>query len=77
VAGLAWAVLFNGATATLTLVGTWDSRDTALLLLEVCQTTGLGVDILDLAGGLSVEVDELLSGWRTSCLFVVGSQSRE
>jgi hypothetical protein len=76
-AGLAWAVLFNGTTATLTLFGTWDGRDTALLLLEICQTTSLGMDILDLAGGLGVEVNKLLSRRRTSSLFVVGSQSRE
>ncbi len=35
------------------------------------------MDILDLAGGLSVEVDELLSGWRAGGLFVVGGQSRQ
>jgi hypothetical protein len=35
------------------------------------------VDILDLAGGLSVEIDELLSGWRAGGLLIVGGQSRE
>jgi len=35
------------------------------------------MDILDLARGLGVEVDELLSGWRASGLLVVGGKSRE
>jgi hypothetical protein len=35
------------------------------------------VDILDLAGGQGVEVNELLSGWRASGLLIVRGQSRE
>jgi hypothetical protein len=35
------------------------------------------MDILDLTRSLGVEINELLSSWRTSGLFVVGSQSRE
>jgi len=35
------------------------------------------MDILNLAGGLGVEVDELLSGWCSSGLLVVGGKSRE
>jgi len=33
------------------------------------------VDILNLSGGLSVEVDKLLASWGTSSLLVVGGQS--
>lgn len=75
-AGLTWTVFCYGTTAALTLLGTWDSRDT-LLLLEICQTTSLVMNVLDLARGLSVEVDELLSSGCTGRLFVVGSQPRQ
>jgi len=77
VAGRTWTSLGLRTTIALTLLGTWDSRDAALLLLEICQTTGLGVDVLNLAGALGVEVDELLSSGCTSGLLVVGSQSGE
>jgi hypothetical protein len=35
------------------------------------------VDILNLLGCLSVEVNELLASWCTSSLFVVGGQAGE
>jgi hypothetical protein len=35
------------------------------------------MDILDLAGSLSIEVGELLSGWCPGSLLIVGGKSRE
>jgi len=72
-AGRTWTSFGLRTTVALTLLGTWDGRDTTLLLLEICQTTSLGVDILDLARALGVEIDELLPSGCTSGLLVVGS----
>jgi len=44
---------------------------TSLLLLQISETASFGMDVLDLAGRLSVEVDELLTSWSTSSLLVV------
>lgn len=35
------------------------------------------MDVLNLAGGLSVEVDKLLTGWSSSSLFVIRGQARK
>lgn len=69
-----WAISRNRTTLTGCLLGTRNLLG-RFLLLDVCQTTSLGVDILNLTRGLGVEVDKLLTGWSTSSLFIIGSQT--
>lgn len=47
------------------------------MLLQICQTTGLIVDVCDLLGGLGIEVDQLLASRGTSSLLVVRGQSSQ
>ena len=43
--------------------------------LNICETTSLSVNVLDLLGCLRIEVNKLLASWCTSSFFVVGGQS--
>lgn len=73
---LTGALLGASSTLTCCLVSARNSSD-VWILLQICQSTCLGVNIHNLAGGLGVEVDELLSGRSSSGLLVVGGQTRE
>ena len=45
------------------------------LLLDIGQTTSLSMNILNLARGLCIKVDNLLTGWGSSSLFVIRGQT--